>query len=37
MRNEIRDLQLRAGITTIFVTHHEAEALAMTDRVAMMG
>ena len=36
MRNEIRELQLRAGITTIFVTHDQAEALAMSDRVAMM-
>ena len=36
MRNEIRDMQLRAGITTIFVTHDQAEALAMSDRVAMM-
>jgi putative spermidine/putrescine transport system ATP-binding protein len=36
MRIEIRDMQLRLGITTVFVTHDQAEALAMSDRVAMM-
>ncbi len=36
MRTEIRDIQQRLGITAIFVTHDQAEALAMCDRVAVM-
>ena len=36
MRIEIRDIQQRLGITAIFVTHDQAEALAMCDRVAVM-
>jgi putative spermidine/putrescine transport system ATP-binding protein len=36
MRTEIRELQLRSGITTIFVTHDQGEALTMSDRVAVM-
>jgi putative spermidine/putrescine transport system ATP-binding protein len=36
MRGEIRDIQQRLGITTIFVTHDQAEALAMCDRIAVM-
>jgi putative spermidine/putrescine transport system ATP-binding protein len=36
MRDEIRSLQQRLGITTIFVTHDQQEALAMSDRVAVM-
>jgi putative spermidine/putrescine transport system ATP-binding protein len=36
MRTEIRDIQQRLGITTIFVTHDQAEALAMCDRIAVM-
>ena len=36
MRSEIRDLQQRLGITTIFVTHDQREALSMSDRVAVM-
>ena len=37
MRTEIRDIQQRLGITAIFVTHDQAEALAMCDRVAVMN
>ncbi|TPW30496.1 ABC transporter ATP-binding protein [Martelella alba] len=37
MRNEIRSLQQRLGITTIFVTHDQAEALSMSDRIAVMS
>ena len=36
MRLEIRDIQRRLGITTMFVTHDQTEALAMCDRVAVM-
>ncbi|GGF47413.1 ABC transporter ATP-binding protein [Azorhizobium oxalatiphilum] len=37
MRNEIRDIQQRLGITAIFVTHDQAEALTMCDKVAVMN
>lgn len=37
LREEIRRLQLRLGITTIFVTHDQEEALAVSDRVAVMA
>ncbi len=36
MRIEIRDIQRRVAITTILVTHDQAEALLMADRVAVM-
>ena len=37
MRLELREIQRRVGITTVFVTHDQAEALAMSDRVAVMN
>jgi putative spermidine/putrescine transport system ATP-binding protein len=37
MRIELRQIQRRVGITTVFVTHDQAEALAMSDRVAVMN
>ena len=37
MRNEIRDIQRRLGITAIFVTHDQGEALTMCDKVAVMN
>jgi putative spermidine/putrescine transport system ATP-binding protein len=37
MRREIRDLQRALGITTLFVTHDQVEALAMCDRIAVMN
>jgi iron(III) transport system ATP-binding protein len=37
MRGELRELQQRLGITTLFVTHDQGEALSMSDRVAVMG
>ncbi len=36
MRNEIRRLQQRLAIAALFVTHDQEEALAMSDRVAVM-
>jgi iron(III) transport system ATP-binding protein len=37
MRQEIRDLQRRLGITTIYVTHDQEEAMAVSDRIAVMS
>lgn len=36
MRTVIRKLQKRVGITTIYVTHDQEEALAISDRIAIM-
>ena len=36
MRDEIKSVTDRIGMTTLFVTHDQAEALAMSDRVAVM-
>ena len=33
----IRRIQLRLGITTVFVTHDQEEALAVSDRIAVMS
>ena len=37
LRDEIRAIQSRLGITTIFVTHDQEEALSMSDRVVVMN
>lgn len=37
MRFEIRDLQRRLNITSIYVTHDQEEALALSDRIAIMN
>lgn len=37
LRAEIRDIQQRLGITTLFVTHDQAEALAICDAVGVMA
>lgn len=37
LRNEIRSLQQRLGITTIMVTHDQEEALAMADVIVVMS
>jgi ABC-type sugar transport system ATPase subunit len=37
MRGEIKRLQKEVGITSIFVTHDQLEALTMADRVALMS
>ena len=36
LRDEIRRIQLDVGITTLFVTHDQEEALAIADRVGVM-
>ena len=36
LRAEIRSLQQRLGITTLFVTHDQSEALSIADRVGVM-
>lgn len=37
MRDEIRDLQQRTKVTTVFVTHDQGEALAVSDRILVMN
>jgi putative spermidine/putrescine transport system ATP-binding protein len=37
LRDEIRRVQLEVGITTLFVTHDQEEALAVADRVGVMN
>ena len=37
MRTVIKQLQRRLGITTIYVTHDQEEALAISDRIAVMN
>lgn len=36
LRAMVRELQLESGITTVFVTHDQEEALAMSDAIAVM-
>jgi ABC-type Fe3+/spermidine/putrescine transport system ATPase subunit len=37
LRVELRALQQQIGVTTIYVTHDQAEALALSDRIAFMA
>ncbi len=37
MRVELKRIQHRIGITTVFVTHDQSEALAMSDRIVVMS
>ncbi len=37
LREDIRDIQRRLGITTIYVTHDQEEALAVSDRICVMN
>lgn len=37
MRMELKDLQRRLGITFVFVTHDQEEALSMSDRIVIMN
>jgi iron(III) transport system ATP-binding protein len=36
MREELKDLQRRTGITFVYVTHDQAEALALSDQIVVM-
>ena len=36
MREEIRRIQQRTGVTTIFVTHDQEEAMSISDRIVLM-
>ena len=37
MRFELREITRRSGVTTVFVTHEQTEALSMSDRVVVMN
>ncbi|XOQ48500.1 MAG: Spermidine/putrescine import ATP-binding protein PotA [Eubacteriales bacterium] len=37
MRNAIKNIQNKIGITTVYVTHDQEEALAISDRIAVMN
>ena len=37
LREDIRDIQQRLGITTVYVTHDQEEALAVSDRICVMN
>src|SRR5207249_3007783 len=36
MRSELKELQRRTNITFVYVTHDQTEALALSDRIAVM-
>lgn len=37
MRSELKDIQHKLGVTTIFVTHDQVEALTLSDRIAVFN
>ena len=37
MQVEIKEIQRKLGVTTIFVTHDQSEALSLSDRIAVMA
>ncbi|MBQ8621963.1 MAG: ABC transporter ATP-binding protein [Oscillospiraceae bacterium] len=37
LRNELKDLQKRFGITSVYVTHDQEEALTLSDRIAVFN
>jgi iron(III) transport system ATP-binding protein len=37
MRLELKELQARVGVTTVFVTHDQAEAMVLSDRIFVMN
>ena len=36
MRTEIRKIQREVGITAVYVTHDQAEAMSMSDRIVIL-
>ena len=36
LRDELKDLQRKLGVTTVYVTHDQSEAYALSDRIALM-
>jgi putative spermidine/putrescine transport system ATP-binding protein len=37
MQSELREIQRKLGLTTLFVTHDQSEALSLSDRIAVMS
>lgn len=37
MREELRDIQMQTGLTMVFVTHDQEEALSLSDRIVVMN
>ncbi|MGE0004978.1 MAG: ABC transporter ATP-binding protein [Parvibaculaceae bacterium] len=37
MREDIREIQLKLGLTSVYVTHDQEEALAVSDRIVVMN
>ena len=37
MQVELKEIQRKLGVTTIFVTHDQSEALSLSDRIAVMS
>ena len=37
MREEIREIQLKFGLTSVYVTHDQEEALAVSDKIVVMN
>jgi iron(III) transport system ATP-binding protein len=37
LRQELKQIQRESGITTVYVTHDQAEALSMSDRIAVLN
>nr|WP_197425034.1 ABC transporter ATP-binding protein [Natronomonas sp. CBA1123] len=37
LRRDVREIQQELGVTTVYVTHDQAEALAVSDRVAVLS
>jgi len=37
MRSELREIQKRTGVTFIYITHDQGEALTMSDRIGVMS
>lgn len=36
LRNELRRIQLESGLTSVYVTHDQSEAMALADKIAIM-